>query len=180
MNVKSFLSRVVLANALRLFRIFPNNDPIMGFMLPEARKSMLKSALFAFVTMIIFDIITMQVGVWTIVTASVYALFAIGVSFFFKKIKTAKISYYLGAVTIGILIFDIITGPIMSSMLFNQSLMLTIIGQIPFTLMHLVSGLTWVAVIAPFYDLDIRNQYVSYKNIVLNQLKVISNLLRLF
>ncbi|MFA5763503.1 MAG: hypothetical protein WC915_01695 [archaeon] len=179
-NIKSFISQVVLANALRLFRVFPNNDPIMGFMLPQARKSMFKAAIFAFSTMFIFDIITMKVGVWTIVTASTYALLAIGFSFFFKKIKIAKISHYLSASVIGILLFDLITGPIMSSMMFSQTLMLTILGQIPFTFYHLVSGITWVVIIAPVYDLDIRAQYSSYKNQILVQIKYISSFLRLF
>jgi hypothetical protein len=163
-----------------IVRIFPNNDPIMGFMLPETRNSMTKAAAFAFVTMFVFDIITFKVGIWTMVTASTYAGLAILFSFFFKKIKKTKISHYLGASTIAILIFDIITGPIMSSIFFSQSLWLTVIGQIPFTLMHLVSGLTWVTIIAPAYDLDIRKQYVSYKNIIVNQLKTISNVLRVF
>jgi len=179
-STKSFVSQVVLANLLRLFRVFPNNDPIMGFMLPQARKSMWKAAIFAFSTMVLFDIITLKVGMWTVVTASTYALIAIGFSFFFKKIKVAKISHYLGASVIGILLFDLITGPIMSSFLFNQSLLMTTLGQIPFTFYHLVSGLTWVVIIAPFYDLDIRKQYSSYKNQILVQIKYISNLLRLF
>jgi hypothetical protein len=179
-NVKSFILQVVFANVLRLFRVFPNNDPIMGFMLPNARKSMWKAALFAFTTMFIFDMITMKVGVWTVVTASVYALIAIGFSFFFKKIKVAKISQYLSASVIGILLFDLITGPLMSSFLFNQSLLMTTLGQIPFTFYHLISGITWVVIIAPFYDLDIKAQYSSYKNQILVQIKYISNLLRLF
>jgi hypothetical protein len=183
MNVKetkSFLTQVVLANVLRLFRVFPNNDPVMGFMLPQTRKSAWKAALFAFTTMVIFDIITMKVGVWTLVTALTYAALAVGFSLFFKKIKTTKITHYLSASVIGILLFDLITGPIMSSVMFSQSLLITTLGQIPFTFYHLISGVTWVVIIAPVYDLDIRAQYSEYKNQVLTQIKHISNLLRLF
>ena len=53
---------------------------------------------------------------------------------------------------IGVLIFDFITGPIMSSFMFGMSFIEAFIGQIPFTLMHLVTVGTFIIVITPFYD----------------------------
>jgi hypothetical protein len=180
MNKIQYISSLFLTIIFRLVRIFPNNDPIMGFMLPAGRKSMLKSASFAFLAMFIFDFFTSGIGVHTWVTAITYSLIAIVMSYFFKKIKKTRVSHYAKASIIGILIFDIITGPLTSTFIFNQPLLITVLGQIPFTFYHLISGVSFTLVIAPFFDLDIRSQYVLYKNQIFDYLISISKLMRLF
>lgn len=180
MNKLEYIISLIFTLIFRFIRIFPNNDPIMGFILPEGRKSMLKSASFAFIAMFIFDFFTSGIGIWTIVIASVYALIALVFSFFFKKIKKAKISQYALAATIGIIAFDIITGPIMSSLIFKMPFWISVIGQVPFTFYHLVSGLTYVIILAPVFDLDIRVQYIDYKNQIINSIITLTNLLGFF
>lgn len=178
MKIKVFLTSLLFTIIFRLIRFFPNNDPIMGFMLPQARTSIIKPMIFTFSAMFIFDFLTSGIGMWTWVTAITYAIIALLISFFFKKIKKAKISQYFGASVIGILIFDIITGPLMSTFLFGQSIWLVTLGQIPFTIYHLVSGVTYVIILAPVFDLDIREQYISYKNKLVSQFIIVVNFLR--
>ncbi len=178
MNIKVFITSLIFTVVFRLIKIFPNNDPIMGFILPQTRSSALKPAIFAFSAMFIFDFFTSGIGIWTIVTATVYAGLAILFSFFFKKIKKAKISQYLTASVIGVLIFDIITGPLVSYFFYGQALWLVTLAQVPFTFYHLISATTYVIILAPIFDLDIRLQYVNYKNKFISQFILMFNFLR--
>lgn len=160
---------IFLCNLFRFFTFIPNADPIMGTMLPFARKDNgLSAALFAFLTMFIFDIVSGRFGVWTLVTATTYGLigFLFGKALpYFKKIN---IFTYLASGVVGVLIFDFITGPLMSTFLFNQGFIETIILQIPFTLMHLASVSIFILIITPLIDVTIINY--GQKNITLKKI----------
>lgn len=152
-GITKFVIGILLSNIIRLFRFIPNNDPIMAIMLPYAKSDKkYKAVLFPFITMVSFDLITGMLGIWTIVTALTYAgLGLLFTQFFFKEKKISIFKYLKGGV-IGVLIFDFITGPIMSSFMFGMSFIEAFLGQIPFTLMHLVTVGTFIIVITPFYD----------------------------
>lgn len=153
-----YLVGSVLCNAYRLLRVFPNSDPIMGFVLPAAKgEPAWKAPLFAFVTMFSFDIITMSLGPWTYVTSSTYALIALAFPLLLKKRKTS-LKLFLWAGTLGVLAFDFITGPLMGYAVFGQDFLLTTILQVPFTIMHLVSAAFGVLIISPFYDAQIAKE----------------------
>lgn len=157
-----------ISNLIRFISPMPNTDPIMGSMLPFAKKyNGLSAALFAFLTMITFDLITGMLGIWTLVTATTYGL--IGFIFarllpYFKKINFLT---YLTSGIIGVLIFDFITGPLMSTFLFKQGFFTTLMMQIPFTLMHLASVTAFILIITPILDVSIINfdqKNITYKN----------------
>jgi hypothetical protein len=57
---------------------------------------------------------------------------------------------------VGVLIFDFITGPILSSAMFRMSFAQALIGQIPFTLKHLVSVSAYTVVVSPVLDWTLR------------------------
>lgn len=155
--VKYFLS-ILFCNAFRLLRFIPNNDPIMGCMLPFARQhKWWNAALFSFITMVSFDLITGMTGIWTLVTASTYG--ALGILFhqIYKKKKKINLKTYLGSGIIGVLIFDFITGPIMSSWMFQMPFEVAFIGQIPFTLLHLASVSAFVLILTPLLDVHLMN-----------------------
>ncbi|MFA6319607.1 MAG: hypothetical protein WCX66_01640 [archaeon] len=152
-GIIKFLIGLLLANGIRFLRVIPNNDPIMAIMLPYAKSDKkYKAVLFPFITMVSFDLITGMLGLWTLVTALTYALIGfLFTQYFFKERKISIFKYLKGGI-IGVLIFDFITGPIMSSFMFGMSFIEAFIGQIPFTLMHLVTVGTFIIVITPFYD----------------------------
>jgi hypothetical protein len=136
----------------------PNNDPIMGTMLPFARKhNGLSAALFAFITMVTFDLITNRIGVWTLVTATTYGLIGFVFARLLPYFKRINIFTYLASGIVGVLIFDFITGPIMSTFLFKQGFITTLMLQIPFTLMHLASVTLFILIITPIIDVTIIN-----------------------
>ncbi|MDO8633665.1 MAG: hypothetical protein Q7K34_00025 [archaeon] len=140
-------------NLLRLFRFFPNNDPIMAFVLPFSRQDKwFYSALFAFATMVVFDYFTSGIGVWTFTTAIAYTAIAIGAHFYFKNRKKMSMKTYLGTGIAGILFFDFVTGVLFGPTMFGVPIQAAFLGQIPFTLLHIASASAYIALIVPFLD----------------------------
>ena len=153
MKLAKYALSILFCNAYRLLRFIPNNDPIMGCMLPFARRDKAwKAALFAFITMASFDFITMKAGAWTIVTAGTYALLALVFGLIYNRMKTVKLRHYLGSGISGVLIFDFITGPIMSSYLFKIPFSVAFVGQIPFTILHLLTVSGFILILTPILD----------------------------
>jgi len=152
-----YLSALVFCNFYRILRIFPNNDPIMGFALPYAKRDKWwQAVLFAVVAMVSFDFIVGRVGIWTLGTAAAYGLIAGVFSFYFKRKKSVGLKTYAGSSIVGILIFDFLTGPVMSSFAFRIPFWVSFMGQIPFTAWHLASGFSLTMLLVPVVDPDIR------------------------
>ena len=59
-----------------------------------------------------------------------------------------RINYVKFAV-IGTLFFDAITGLTVGPLFFNQSFMSALIGQIPFTILHLIGNVSFAFVVSP-------------------------------
>lgn len=154
--IKYFVS-LAACNFYRLLKIFPNNDPIMGFTLPFARRDKWWQALlFPVIAMVSFDFITMKVGMWTFGTAATYGFIGLLFYAYFKKKKKVGLKTYAKSSFAGILIFDFLTGPIMGSYMFAIPFSVAFLGQIPFTAMHLASGVTLTTIIAPVLDPTVR------------------------
>ncbi len=75
---------------------------------------------------------------------------------------------------IGVLIFDFITGPIIRSFMFGMSFIEAGLGQIPFTLMHLLTVSIFIVIITPFYDKHV------FENKNLNDYNVLNYLKKMF
>ncbi len=171
MKIVKYILSIFFCNLYRLFRFIPNNDPIMGCMLPFARQDKWwNSALFAFITMFSFDLITGMVGIWTLVTALTYAGLGILFHQIYKKKKKINLKTYLGSGIIAVLIFDFITGPIFSSWMFQMSFEAALIGQIPFTLLHLASVSAFIVILTPLLDVHLVNSKQLEDNKVWNKL----------
>src|SRR3989344_2540173 len=99
-----YVISLTFCTLVRLVKIFPNNDPIMGFALPFARKDKWWQAfLFPVIAMASFDILTAKIGLWTFVTALTYG--AIGLAFYkyFKIKNKIKLTTYFGSGVVGVL-----------------------------------------------------------------------------
>ena len=155
MKIVKYSLSIVLCNLYRLLRFIPNNDPVMGVMLPYSKQGKWwEAGLFAFLTMASFDLITGKVGIWTLATSATYAALGVGFFFAYRKMKIKKMSIwkYLASGVVGVLVFDFITGPIMSSWMFAMPFEAALLGQIPFTLLHLASVSVFVVVLTPLLD----------------------------
>jgi len=172
MKLLKYLLSILFCNGYRFLRFIPNNDPIMGCMLPFARQdSWWKAPLFAFATMVSFDFITMRVGPWTAITALTYAGLAIMFHFTYKKIGTVKLRHYLGSGIVGVLIFDFVTGVVAGPAMFGIGFAQAAIGQIPFTVMHLITVSGFIIIITPILDRVIISNPTLEDSMVVNKLK---------
>jgi hypothetical protein len=179
MNTKivKLIISILIANLVRLFRFIPNNDPIMAMMLPYSKqKSKLKAFIFPFVTMVTFDILTNSVGVWTIVTSLTYGGLGLMFTYIYKKLQENDtkigLKVYLGSGVVGVLIFDFITGVIMAPLMFGMSFEIALLGQIPFTLLHLTTVSGYVIIITPLLDRHIVLNPKLEDASILNYLKI--------
>ncbi|MEI8364326.1 MAG: hypothetical protein WCF78_02630 [archaeon] len=155
MGLKKIFKYVIAGIFCNLFRLLhiPNADPIMGTMLPFAKRDNgLSAGIFAFITMFSFDIITNKVGIWTIVTATTFGLLGWFFAYIYRNKERLTLLNYITGGVFGVLIFDFITGPIMSSFLFHMSFIVAFVGQIPFTLLHLATVCIFIIVLVPILD----------------------------
>lgn len=149
-----------IVNLVRLARLFPNNDPIIASMMPFSRKeNMVYPFLYAFLIMFSFDAITGKVGIWTVVTAVTYGAVGILANVFFKRFHKISLLKYVYFTVAGTLFFDLITGPIMSSAMFNIGFIESFYGQMPFTAMHLLSGVFYTIAFCPALDPEVDQRY---------------------
>ncbi len=148
-NFIKYLIGLLTVISLRFVPHPPNVEPIMATMMPFAKRwGKLAGLSFTLLAILSFDLITGTLGVWSIMTAGTYALLGIAAGFYFKN-KENKIKYYIGFSVVGTLIYDAITGIGTGMLFFKQSFMLTLMGQIPFTLYHLAGNIAFAAIVSP-------------------------------
>jgi hypothetical protein len=145
---------LLVSSVLRLAKLFPNNDPIMAVMLPYAKqKRRWMAVAFPVLAMVLFDLLSAQVGIWTVVTAATYGLLGWGFAVLCARRdargRRSGVLTYLSLGVAGVFVFDFVTGPVMSSLMFGMSFQQALLGQIPFTLWHLVSVSTYALVVSP-------------------------------
>jgi hypothetical protein len=149
-----------VSTALRWMRLFPNNDPIMAVMLPCAKRGRAAALAFPVVAMVLFDILSRRVGIWTVVTAGTYGLLGLAFSYAYRALasrgRAIGTATFLVSGVVGVLVFDFITGPILSSAMFRMSFVEAFVGQIPFTLKHLASVSAYTIVVSPVLDWTLR------------------------
>ncbi len=130
----------------------PNLEPIMALNMPLAKRYGAMTAFcFAFFSIIVFDLITLRVGVWTLITGLVYG--SIGVlSFYYFKDKDIKKIDYVKFSIFGTILFDCVTGLSIGPIFFNQPFMNALLGQVPFTAIHLAGNMAFAWFISPVFD----------------------------
>ncbi|MGA3020550.1 MAG: hypothetical protein ABSD68_01205 [Candidatus Micrarchaeales archaeon] len=167
---------VLIANGIRLLKIIPNNDPIMSMALPFSRRSSaLTSFAFPFITMASFDVVTGYVGLWTLVTSITYGLLGLFFHRFLKEKDKVGLKTYLGCGALGVLAFDIVTGVLATPLLFGMTFEQALIGQIPFTALHLITTTAFIIVITPLLDKQVLlNKKLDDSNVRMFVSKLIS------
>lgn len=125
---------------LRLIPFRPANfEPIMATAMPFSKK-MSKGGIFifSFLSIAIYDLFT-NFGIWSLTVGIVYGLVGVGASYYFERHSSNKVNYLRYAI-LGTLVFDCITGLMIGPILFHQSFSLAFLGQIPFTVRHLIGN----------------------------------------
>lgn len=129
----------------------PNLEPLMAMVMPLSRNfSRLYSFLFGFLSVAVYDMFTVGFGVWTLFAGIAYGLVGLAASFYFQN-RTGWKNYAKFAF-VGTIVFDIVTGLSMGPIFFDQPFMSAVIGQIPFTAIHLLSNVSFAIVLSPMIE----------------------------
>lgn len=133
------------------FRIVPhppNVEGITSTLMPFSKKwGWIGGIIFGVFSVLVFDLITGTIGMWTISTAGMYALIAVLASYYLKRRN--RIIHYVGFSVFATLLYDAVTGVIFGTLVFGQPFMMTLMGQIPFTLYHLAGNVVLAGVLSP-------------------------------
>jgi uncharacterized membrane protein len=146
-----------------LFRLLPfrpaNIEPLLSVQMPFSKVyGPLGAFVFGSFSIFVFDVITHKIGIWTLFTMISYGLLGVGSHYYFKKFSL-KTSNYVRFAILGTLLYDAFTGLTIGPIFFHQNFMHAIIGQIPFTLLHLVGNITFAATLSPvIYHLFVRKR----------------------
>lgn len=147
-TIKYFIGLLTVI-AFRLIPHPPNFEPIMSTMMPFSKKwGWLSGMVFSLLAILSFDILTGTLGVWSLVTASTYALLGIFAGLYLKN-KENKVRYYVQFSIVATIVYDAITGIGIGMLFFNQTFITTFTGQIPFTLYHLSGNIVLSVVVSP-------------------------------
>ncbi len=130
----------------------PNVEPLMAAMLPFAKRyGALGGFLFAAGSIVLFDAVTSGWGTWTLVTALAYGLLGIAARWFFAHRDGTARNYLLFA-AVGTLLYDAATGLTVGPLFWGQPFMAALMGQVPFTVMHLIGNIAFAALLSPFIE----------------------------
>jgi uncharacterized membrane protein len=168
---KNWFKYIVGFIACLLIRLIPfrppNIEPILATQMPFSKAyGKIAGFLFAFLSIVLFDIITTQVGMWTFITASAYGLLGLWASIYFKNKNNSSWNYAKFAV-MGTLAFDIVTGLSVGPLFFHQPFIEALIGQIPFTALHLVGNISFALLFSPFlYKYVIENKKFESESLI--------------
>lgn len=140
----------VLCLLLRLVPFRPPNiEPLLATQMPFSKAyGPLVGFSFAFLSIALFDVLVGKVGVWTLITAGAYGVLGLWSVSFFKKREMKRMNYVKFAI-IGTLFFDAVTGLTVGPLFFGQTLAGAFLGQIPFTVLHLIGNVTFAFVFSP-------------------------------
>ncbi len=139
----------------------PNVEPLLTTLMPLGKThSKMMAFAFGFSSIIIYDSLTSGIGIWTLVTAITYGFLGLGAQIFFKN-KTGWKNYALYAV-VGTIFYDALTGLTIGPLYFHQSFIASLVGQIPFTLLHLLGNVSFAIVLSPVIEKWFAKEEVNY------------------
>ena len=149
-NYFKFVLTLILCLLLRLipFRL-PNFEPILATQMPFSKAyGPFLGFIFGFLSIVSYDFLTHTLGMWTLVTATTYGVLGL-FSFWYLRNREAKVLNFVSIAVVGTLFFDTVTGLVMGPILFHQSFYVALVGQIPFTVSHLLGNVILSTILSP-------------------------------
>ena len=153
--MKNWFKYIIAFLSVFLFRLLPmrapNVEPVLATLMPLGKaygKSM--AFIFGFLSIVLFDSITSGFGIWTLVTAIAYGFLGLGAHYYFKNRSGWK-NYAMYAV-VATIVYDIVTGLTIGPLFFHQSFVVSLVGQIPFTVLHLLGNVSFAIVLSPVIE----------------------------
>lgn len=121
-------------------------------------------------SILLYDLLQQQLGIWTIFTSGAYLL----VSYFtsrFTAHTTLGLRHYLSFTVLVTMLYDLLTAS-MGPLCWQQSWAVMLMGQLPFTLRHLLSNLISAGLVYIFYGLLTPAKITRWSNWLLAKLTV--------
>lgn len=180
MDKKKYFKIILGIIACLLARLIPfrapNIEPILAATMPFSRAyGALTGFSFAVLSILLYDALTGTLGAQTFFTAGAYGIVGLWSASYFRKHKGDAWNYARFAI-IGTLFFDASTGLTVGPIFFHQSFLGSLVGQIPFTALHLLGNVTFAFVLSPaIYNFLIRKK-VKQKTVLLGSLNPVVNL----
>ena len=141
-NSVKYVLALLLCVFFRILPRPPNIEPVMSASMPFAKEfGGYAGFAFAAFSMITLDFASGRVGYWTLYTALAYGVVGYMAGAWLSRKKEAKGMDYAKFAFFATIFYDAVTAAAFG-MQFGQSLQVTLIGQIPFTLYHLLGNLT--------------------------------------
>mgnify|MGYP001587425278 CR=1 FL=1 len=127
----------------------PNVEPVLAVGMPFSKHyGWLSGFLFPFLSIVFFDAATGKVGQWTWITGTTYGVLGLGAAWFFRNRKPTRANFVLYGI-LGALVYDAVTGLTIGPLFFGQSFIEALIGQIPFTINHVLGNVVFSLVVSP-------------------------------
>ena len=164
-NWPKFIIGFVACLLIRLIPFRPPNiEPILATQMPFSKAyGAYVGFAFAFLSIVIYDLVTGMLGVWTLLTASTYGVLGLAAAFYFKN-RRANALNFAGFAILGTIFFDAVTGLSVGPLFFNQPFSEAFFGQIPFTGLHLLGNISFALVLSPaIYRYVIGNKKLEFK-----------------
>ena len=162
-----WLKLLIGFGAVFLVRLLPfrpaNFEPMLAVMMPfSTRFGYLASFLFGFLSITLFDAVTSGIGMWTLVTAAAYGALGVGAHVYFSRRKATTKNFLVFGIT-GTVLYDIATGLTVGPLFFNQPFLVAVVGQIPFTLMHVLGTVVFTLALSPaLYRWVVKNDALEF------------------
>lgn len=153
--MKNWLKYTIVFISALAFRMIPfrapNVEPIMALIMPFGKVfGGFMAFIFGFLSIAIYDSITSGLGIWTLITALAYGFLGLGAQYFFKNRSGWK--SYASYAIIATIFYDAITGLTIGPLFFHQSFMVSLVGQIPFTFLHLLGNVSFAIILSPVIE----------------------------
>jgi hypothetical protein len=151
--VEKYLKVAILFLGAIFYRLIPvrppNVEPILSTVMPLSKNfSRVLSVLFPFASIVLYDFLTAGIGGHTWSVAFTYSAIGLASYFYFQR-KSLSYKHTVPFTIYSILFFDIVTGLIIGPAFGSQTFMTALVGQIPFTLLHLMGGALFTLVATP-------------------------------
>ncbi len=162
-NYFKFFFALILCVFARLIPVrMPNIEPILATMMPFSKAyGALVGFSFAVLSILLYDAATGTLGVQTFFTAGAYGIIGLWSASYFKKHKGNSMDYVRFAI-MGTLLFDGLTGLTVGPLFFHQSFSVSLVGQVPFTVFHLLGNIAFAFILSPaIYNFLIRKKKIE-------------------
>ena len=129
----------------------PNLEPVLAGIMPLGKRfgGMMVFA-FGFLSIAIYDSVTSGFGIWTLITSLAYGFIGLGSKYYLKNRNGWK--GYASYAFISTILYDAVTGLTIGPIFFHQSFIVSLVGQVPFTIIHLLGNISFAIVISPIIE----------------------------